>query len=424
MSALSAALQRLLYRGLIRLLLPVGLLLARKQDPARWRERLGDYPQPLPAQPLWIHAASVGEAKAAALLIQALREQGETGPYLVTTTTRTGGDTIRAELGEGITHRYAPLDSPGVVRRALQRLQPRLLIVMEVEIWPTLWEACAARQIPIVLANARLSESSLRRYQNRLPQLWRDTLNSARLILAQSAAIAERYCALGVDEERISVSGNLKYSLKAEPAVLSQGQALRQLVGSDRPVWLAASTHPDEEEIALAVQRMLLDAHPDLLLVLVPRHPQRFAAVAEICAASGLATQRRSTDPVAPVAPTTQLYLGDSLGELLGWYAAVDLCWVAGSLTDVGGHNVLEPAIYGCPMVLGRDMRNFEEITAALLQRGGALQVEDATGLQASLRRLLADAGLRSDLGQRARTLVAAYAEAARQQARAVRRLL
>ncbi|HEY5716869.1 MAG TPA: lipid IV(A) 3-deoxy-D-manno-octulosonic acid transferase [Motiliproteus sp.] len=424
MRVLPAALQLGLYGALIRLLLPLGLWLARKQDPTRWRERLGYYPPNLPGQPIWIHAASVGEVKATALLIAALRKQGEHGPFVVTTTTRTGGETLRADLGGQVTHLYAPLDTPPAVRRALARIQPRLLLVMEVEIWPNLWKACSSRQIPIILANARLSERSLRRYQRQLPALWRNTLNRASAILAQTDAIAARYLELGVEPQRLQVGGNLKYSLSIDPTVQQQGHDLRRLLGNQRTLWLAASTHPGEEEIALACHRQLLEQQPELLLVLVPRHPQRFDAVAELCHSSGLPTQCRSQDPSASVNATTAVYLADTLGELLALFCAADLCWVAGSFSQVGGHHILEPAACGCAMVVGPDMANFAEVTQQFVAQQALQQVASPTELTAALQLLLNQPHARAAQAAAAQQLLHQLAGAAATQAYAICRLL
>tara|TARA_R110001583_G_scaffold185625_1_gene345853 strand:+ start:1579 stop:2859 length:1281 start_codon:yes stop_codon:yes gene_type:complete len=388
------------YQWLLRLLAPAMLLLGRKQDPARWKERLGRYSGPLPERPIWLHAASFGEAKAAGVLIDAIRQQGYQGAWLVTTTTRTGGEAIQPFLQDGDRHLYAPIDLDAVVKRALTQIQPRLLIVMEVEIWPNLWAECQRRAIPLVLANARLSGSSCKKYQKFLPKLWRSTLQRADCILAQSEAIAARFTLLGVKAESLQVVGNLKYSQPLPDDLQIQVADLRQRWGGDRPVWLAASTHEGEESIALDCHRALLEHFPSLLLVIVPRHPQRFDRVAELCQKSGLTVQRRSEGAATAVLADTKIYLADSLGELLNFYAAADICWVAGSFVDVGGHNILEPAACGCPMIVGPDMRNFADAVAEFQANGALLQVGDADALVDALLQLLsssAQAGLMAD---------------------------
>jgi len=379
------------YQWLLRLLAPALLLMGRKQDPARWQERLGRYRGPLPDRPIWLHAASFGEAKAAGILIEALRQQGYQGAWVVTTTTRTGAEAIQAFLRPSDRHLYAPIDLQSCVRRALQQLAPRLLIVMEVEIWPNLWAECQRQGVPVVLANARLSESSLRKYLKFLPRLWSATLERADCILAQSEPIAARFQQLGVAAERIQISGNLKYSQALPSDISIKGAALRQQLGQGRPVWLAASTHDGEEAIALECHCALLHQYPSLLLVIVPRHPQRFEQVTELCQQSGLSVQRRSLASDKQVSADTQLYVADTLGELLSFYAAVDLCWVAGSFVEVGGHNILEPAACGCPILVGPDMRNFETICQEFVAAQALVQVSTPTQLTERLQVLLSE---------------------------------
>lgn len=412
------------YQWLLRLLAPALLFAGRKQDPSRWQERRAQYSGPLPSQPIWLHAASFGEAKAAGALIEAVRQQGYEGSWLVTTTTRTGGEAIQPFLQSGDRHLYAPVDLLGVVKRAVDQIRPRLLIVMEVEIWPNLWAECQRQGVSVVLANARLSESSLRKYQKFLPELWRSTLQSADHILAQSEAIAARFRQLDVTSEHLSIAGNLKYSQPLPDDIDARGQQLRDQLGSERPVWLAASTHDSEESIAIECHRELLKQYPSLLLVIVPRHPQRFDKVAELCQQSGLTTLRRSVDSEQPVTPATQIYLADSLGELLSFYAACDLCFVAGSFIDVGGHNILEPAACGCPLVVGPDMRNFETITAEFLSLQALRQVSTRQALLQSLSELLDNPASRRQQLSQAQALSSQQTGAATQQATLVSDLL
>ena len=410
------------YRWLLRLLSPALMLMARKQDPARFGERLADYSQhpALPDKPIWLHAASYGEAKAAGALVESMRAQGYEDSWVVTTTTRTGGEAVQAFLRPGDCHLYAPIDLPGTVDKALAQIDPQLLIVMEVEIWPNLWATCEKAGVPIVLANARLSDSSLKKYQKFLPQLWCSTLQRAALILPQSEAIAARFAALGVDPQRMQIAGNLKYSQPLPEGIEQLGADLRQQLGSTRPVWLAASTHEGEETIALETHQQLLKQFPELLLVLVPRHPQRFDRVFDQCQQSGLYSQRRSADSDLAVAEDTQVYLADTLGELLGFYQAIDLCWVGGSFVDVGGHNILEPAACDCAMVVGPDMRNFEAMVGDFLQQQALRQVEEPAQLGAQLAKLLDDAQERGKQAGRASRLSLQQVGAAEQQARTI----
>ncbi|MCW8885972.1 MAG: 3-deoxy-D-manno-octulosonic acid transferase [Motiliproteus sp.] len=417
-------LQNPLYQLLLWLLAPLWLWKTRSQDPKRWLERLASYPQSnLSEHPIWIHAASLGEAKAACMLMQALRDQGFQGHFVATTTTATGAEAINEGLQVGDCHLYAPYDLPLVVRSALKQIQPQMLIVMEVEIWPNLWKACHQRDIPIVLANARLSDSSAKRYRQLLSQLIGKTLGYAQLILAQSEAVKLRYQELGANEQALETAGNLKYSLEISEETRQQGEQLRALMGQDRPIWLAASTHEGEETIALDCQQHLLEHHPDALLVLVPRHPQRFQSVAELCQQSGLSFQRRSSD-AQPVADSTQVYLADTMGELLALFCAVDLTWVAGSFTNVGGHNILEPAACDCPILVGPDMKNFATITEEFLEQQAMLQATSPTQLREYLQRLLKDTTLRQQLSRQAADLTTPYRDARQQQAKAIAHFL
>ncbi|MFT6914275.1 MAG: 3-deoxy-D-manno-octulosonic-acid transferase [Motiliproteus sp.] len=464
---MSALLQSLAYQLLLRLLLPLFWIQGRRQHPQRWRERFGYYDQEentgestrestaegaggLPSRPIWLHAASYGEAKAAGLLIEAVREQGYRGSWWVTTTTRTGGEAIAPYLAASDRHRYAPFDLPGVIRRVLRQVQPQALVVMEVEIWPNLWRACQQAGIPIVLANARLSATSAKRYRQLLPRVWQDTLGRASLVLAQSDAIARRFQDLGVNAEQIQVCGNLKYSVRADAATVDTGRRLRLLLGGQvlggqvpglgqeqrRPVWLAASTHASEEQLVIDAHKTLLEQYPELLLVIVPRHPGRFDDVWQLCNDSGLSAARRTVhspqdlcphDPSHPDAPldaAVQLYLADTLGELPAFYAACDLSLVAGSFVEVGGHNILEPAAYQCPIIVGPDMSNFADILQEFAAEGAVLQAQTLAELGPHIRQLLADKPGALAQTARAQACLERYQDAASQQAELLAELL
>tara|TARA_R110001583_G_scaffold84835_2_gene222770 strand:+ start:93 stop:1400 length:1308 start_codon:yes stop_codon:yes gene_type:complete len=419
-----SAVQNFAYQLLLRLLLPLFFFQGYKQDRQRWAERLGYSNQKLPLRPIWLHAASYGEAKAAGLLIQAIRDQGYRGSWLVTTTTRTGGEAIRSYLTESDLHLYAPFDLPSAIRRLLRQVEPSALLVMEVELWPNLWRICQQRKIPIVLANARLSETSVKRYKQLLPRLWKNTLNRATKILAQSDAIAERYARLGVDREKIQVCGNLKYNLQVDPAIEKAGEQLRLYLGGERPVWLAASTHAEEEQLVINCHKKLLEDYPDLLLVIAPRHPQRFDGVWQLCAGSGLSAVRRSGHSKSSLANTVQLFLADTLGELLAFYAACDLCLVAGSFVNVGGHNILEPASYGCPVIVGPDMKNFADINREFVAQNALEQVPSSAELYPRVKLLLEDKQRCTRLAAQAKACLNQYQDAAKQQAQVMTELL
>ena len=399
---------RLLYTALLYLLLP--LALARlywrgRRDPGhhqRWRERFGLIP-PLPLTGcLWIHAVSVGEVRAALPLIRALQARDPKLPLLVTTSTLTGSRQVQEAFGEQIHHVYAPYDLPGAVARFLRIVRPRLAIIMETELWPNLLRQCAAAEIPVVIANARLSERSARSYA-RFSGLTAAMLRDIALIAAQAEADADRFRALGAP--RVQVTGNLKYDLKLPANLSEQGRQLRQAVlGESRPVWIAASTHAGEDEQILEALAALRVRWPELLLLLVPRHPERFDSVAALCRQRGFTLIRRSEHQ--PCAPDTAVFLGDSMGELLLFYAATDLAFVGGSLVATGGHNVLEPALLALPVLFGPHMFNFTKAGEHLIEADAAWQVADAAQLAVEIDRLLTDPALRRSAGQRGQAVV------------------
>lgn len=399
---------RYLYTGLVYLIFPLALLRLYwrgRRDPEhrqRWRERLGWIP-PLPEPGcLWIHAVSVGETRAALPLIRALRERYPDAPLLVTTTTLTGSRQVREALGTRVYHVYAPFDLPGAVARFLRGARPRLAVIMETELWPNLLRQCAAAGIPVLIANARLSERSARGY-GRIRWLTGSMLRDVTLIAAQAGADAERFRTLGAP--RVEVVGNLKYDLRLPVDLPEQGLRLRrERLGANRPAWIAASTHAGEDEVILDAFAFLRPRWPELLLLLVPRHPERFDGVAALCQQRGLPVIRRSAEQPCP--PETAVFLGDSMGELLQFYAAADLAFVGGSLVATGGHNVLEPALLGLPVLFGPHMFNFTEAGQRLLEAEAAWQVTDAATLATAVDRLLANPERRRAAGERGRAVV------------------
>lgn len=398
---------RRIYTGLLYLMLPLALLRLYwrgYRDPGhrqRWRERLGFIPL-LPTGSLWLHAVSVGETRAALPLIRALQARYPDLPLLVTTTTLTGSRQVQEALGDQVHHVYAPYDVPSAVARFLRNTQPRLAVIMETELWPNLLRQCAVAGIPTVIANARLSERSARGYA-KVRGLTTSMLRDITLIAAQAEADAERFRALGAP--RVQVTGNLKYDLSLPATLLDQGRALRrEVLGENRPVWIAASTHAGEDEPILDAFAILRIRWPELLLVLTPRHPERFDGVAALCRQRGLPTVRRSEQ--RPCTPDSAVFIGDSMGELLQFYAAADLAFVGGSLVATGGHNVLEPALLGLPVLFGPHMFNFTEAGERLLAAEAAWQIANAAELAVAVARLLADPERRQAAGQRGRAVV------------------
>jgi 3-deoxy-D-manno-octulosonic-acid transferase len=381
-------------RALYTLLLHLGLpLVAGRLAWRAWRapayarrigERFALGLPPLQPGGIWLHAVSVGESIAAAPLIRQLLARYPDLPITITCMTPTGSERIQAlfagpEYAGRVQHCYLPYDLPWAAARFLERAQPRLAVVMETELWPNHIHQCARRGIPVALANARLSERSARGYA-RFAKLTAPMLAELSLIAVQTAAEAERFRSLGARPECVEVTGSIKFDLAIDPALLARASELREQWGaSSRPVWIAASTHAGEDETVLAAHRLLLEQRPEALLILVPRHPERFAAVFELCQRQGFATRRRSSGEA--LLAGDQVLLGDTMGELLFLYALADLAFVGGSLVGNGGHNLLEPAALGKPVLSGPHLFNFLEIAAQLREAGALLEVTDAAGL-------------------------------------------
>lgn len=395
-----------LYTFVVRLAAPLALAAnwwRSRRDRAygeRLGERLGFTQTRFERAPLWLHAVSVGEVQASAVLVHALKNRYPDRPILVTTGTPTGAQRVKSLFGDSVRHVYLPYDTPGAVRRFLERLRPSVGIVMETEIWPNLFRECRRRGIPLLLASARLSEKSVRRFK-RLPSLTRDALEHVR-IAAQSPLDAERFEAIGAAQ--VEVTGNLKFDIDVREEVAAAGRDLRAAQFGVRPVWIAASTHEGEEEQALLALERIRAQIPNTLLVLVPRHPQRFSAVEGLLRARGLHYASRSRGEV--VTGSTDVLLVDTLGELLMLYAAADVAFVAGSLAPIGGHSLLEPAAMGCPIVVGPHNFNAPDIAQLFLSSGAAIQIDDANALGDSVVRLLNDADERERMRARAREIL------------------
>ncbi|WP_029921891.1 lipid IV(A) 3-deoxy-D-manno-octulosonic acid transferase [Nevskia soli] len=399
---------RLLYTFLLYLITPLVLLrlLWKSRLQPEYRRRVGErFGLVDPAEggvAVWVHAVSVGESLAALPLIeQLIRRHGE-GRVWVTTTTPTGSERVQAALGQRVRHSYAPYDLPGSVARFLERVRPCQVVIMETELWPNLFRAIRKRGLPLLVANARLSPRSFRGY-GRLRRSIAGVLADCTEVAAQSEADAERFRSLGAP--RVSVMGNIKFDMAVPEEQLRRGRELRAALGTSRPVWIAASTHEGEEQAALDTQRELLKRYPDSALILVPRHPQRFDEVAKLIERSGLRGVRRSAG--APDAQT-QVLLGDSMGEMFAYFAAADAAFVGGSLVPVGGHNVLEPAALGLPVLFGPQMHNFVAARDLLLGCGAAQVIGDTAQLAAALAKLFGDAAQRARMGQAGKAAVEA----------------
>ncbi|RYU42422.1 3-deoxy-D-manno-octulosonic acid transferase [Aliivibrio finisterrensis] len=386
---------RLVYTLLLVILSPVLLFGLYKKKPNkpqfgdRWKEHFGLTPAlKTNDQPLWIHAVSVGEAIAATPLIKALKQQDPDQPILVTTTTSTGAEQI-AKLGDLVEHRYMPIDFPFAINRFLKMVNPSKLLIIETELWPNTLHAVGKSNISIYVINARLSEKSCLGYAKVQP-IFTELSKYLTKVLCQTQADADRFERLGINKERLCVTGSIKFDIQISDEIKQQGQELRQLLGNDRPIWIAASTHKGEDEQVLDAHKEVLITHPNALLILVPRHPERFDTVFELSKNSGFKSIRRTSNEA--VSADTQVYLGDSMGEMLVLIGAADVCFMGGSLLGdkVGGHNVLEPAALGVPVVIGPSYYNFQEIVDTLQGEEGIVICE-STRLSNHIVKLIDD---------------------------------
>ncbi len=352
---------------------------------------------------IWVHAVSVGEVQASAPLVEALLARFPDIPIVLTTVTATGHERAQALFRQRVDVRYVPVDLPGAVRRFFHRVRPRLAVILETEIWPNLYHRCGRLKVPLVLASARISPRSVNRYRL-LVGLFRETLSHGIFIAAQSAEDAERFRSIGASPDRTHVIGNIKFDFGYPPDIAERGQSLRKMLGAARPVWVAGSTHANEEEVLVAAHARIRERFPNALLVLVPRHPPRFADVASMLKDKGIRyVTRRSASPVTS---DTEVYLLDTLGELPPFYAAGDVAFVGGSLVPVGGHNLLEPAALSLPVVAGPHNFNSADIATLLIERGAVKTVHDEREIAASVGGLLADPALRARMGEAGRKAV------------------
>jgi len=400
---------RTLYTVLFHLGLPLialRLWLRARKAPA-YAQRIGErFARGLPPMQrggIWVHAVSVGESIAAAPMIRALLARYPQLPITITCMTPTGSERIQSMFASEprVQHCYLPYDFPWAAGRFLDHIQPKIGVIMETELWPNHIHQCAKRGIATVLANARLSERSARGY-GRFAGLTRPMLAEMSLIAVQTETEAQRFRDLGARPECVTVTGSIKFDLTIDPQLLARATQQREAwQTAQRPVWIAASTHAGEDEVILAAHRKLLESHSDALLILVPRHPERFNSVFELSRQQGFNSVRRSK--AETVVSDTSVLVGDTMGELLFLYALADIAFVGGSLVPNGGHNLLEPAALDKPVLSGPHLFNFLEIAAMLRSAGALEEVSDAAGLAATVQRLIeqpeqaktmADAGL------------------------------
>ena len=409
---------RLFYSLMWWLALPLVLtrlwLRGRKEPGYRqhWGERLGFYDRATAsgahgaaATPvLWVHAVSVGETRAAEPLVDALLAQYPSSRIILTHMTPTGratGKALFAKHGGRLVQSYLPYDLGSMVSRFIRHFRPQVCILMETEVWPNLIAVCGQRGVPVVLANARLSERSLRK-ATRLGSLMLDAARGISLVAAQTEADAQRVRSLGV--QKVEVTGSIKFDVVVPDTALAVGASLRAAIG-ERPVLPCASTREGEEELILSAFQQARAALPaDVLLLIVPRHPQRFDEVEKMIAARGLTVERRSRLALDGGAMPTavEVLLGDSMGEMFAYYSACDVAFVGGSLLPLGGQNLIEPAALGKPVLIGQHTFNFALVTEDALAAGGAQRIADAAGLMSAAARLLSDTQARAAMGRNA----------------------
>jgi 3-deoxy-D-manno-octulosonic-acid transferase len=400
---------RRLYTLLLYLALPLVLLrllwrsLKAPAYRGRWRERFGLFEPPPGWGGIWIHAVSVGEVQAVQPLVRRLLEARPGLPLTVTTTTPTGSARAVEQFGDAVFHVYFPYDLPLALTAFIRRVRPQVLLMVETEVWPNLLHHCRHHGVHTILANARLSERSALRYA-RLGRFARQTFSGIDCVAAQSEADALRFRQLGVPEKRVFVTGSIKFDMRIPASVEEQVEVLRREWGG-RPVWIAGSTHEGEDEQVLAAHRAVLARFPNALLILVPRHPERFDRVAALCRRETLASARRSRGE--PASPHIAVYLGDTMGELPVMLGSADVAFIGGSLVPTGGHNMLEAAAQGVPVCFGPHLFNFAAISELLLEAGAARRVDDAGQLAEVVAEWFGDASARSESGESGRRVVA-----------------
>jgi len=372
---------------------------------SRWPERFGFGPGVDGERVIWVHAVSVGEVRTSVRLIESLVERFPDHRVLVTTMTPTGSQQVAQLLGDQVLHCYVPYDLPGAVRRFLDRYRPEYAFIVETEFWPNIFRMCSERDIPLLLVNVRVSPKSFKGYSI-APRFTQRMLSRVRMMAVQSERDAERLMNLGVDPARIRLTGNLKFDIRLPDGIDVAGRRLRTQWGGDRSVWIAASTHEGEEQAVLEAFVDIRHRHPAALLVLVPRHPERFAHVARLCRRAGLRVALRS-EQQGDLPIGTDVLVGDTMGELLFLYAASDVAFIGGSLIPHGGQNLVEAMAVGVPAIFGPHMFNFEQSSTIALVHGAACQISGADQLAPTIDAYLEDRSLRERAAEAARKVFA-----------------
>ncbi len=400
---------RTFYSALFYLLIPfilVRLIWRSIKAPAyryRWGERFAFYNRKFAQNVIWFHAVSVGEVESLFPLVKLIQQQHPDVKLLITTTTPTGSARIKAVMQESVEHVYLPYDIPCAVSRFMQCFKPRVAVIMETEIWPNLYACCGSNQVPLYIINARLSEKSASGYQ-RIPALVFPALAQVKLIATQTQDDARRFVAIGANTETVRTLGNIKFDVEVTNAIIDQGLQLKINLFTGRFVWLIASTHKDEEAIFLEIYKEIKPKIPELLLVIVPRHPERFGEVKKLCEQYQLAVVARSSGEACH--QHVDVYLADTMGELKMLYAASDVAFVGGSMVPVGGHNILEAAAVGTPVLFGPYMMNFKDIAQGVLRQDAAIQCQTKNEIVTAIADLYADTAYRQSLAEKGKAFV------------------
>lgn len=400
---------RSFYSCLFYLLIPfilVRLIWRSISAPAyryRWGERFALYKKSFPQNVIWFHAVSVGEVEALFPLVKKIQREYPNATLLITTTTPTGSARVKAIMQDSVEHVYLPYDIPCAINRFMRCFKPRMAVIMETEIWPNLFAYCGKNEIPLYIINARLSEKSARGYR-KIPGLISPALACVKSIAAQTQDDACRFAAIGAKTETVETLGNIKFDVDVSNEVIQQGVQLKAELFAGRFVWLIASTHKDEEAIFLEIYKKIKSKIPELLLVVVPRHPERFVEVKKLCEQNQLAVVMRTSGEICR--SYDDVYLVDTMGELKMLYAASDVAFVGGSMVPVGGHNILEAAAVGTPVLFGPYMANFKEIAEGVLRQDAAIQCQDEGEIINSMIALYVDAEYRQSLVEKGKVFV------------------
>ena len=397
---------QIIYTLLLYLIQPfvwLKLLWRSRKAPAyrqRWLERYGFCKNKVKPNGILVHAVSVGETIAAIPLIKALQQKYPQLPITVTTMTPTGSERVKSLLKDSVSHVYLPYDLPGAIKRFLKTTKPKIVIIMETELWPNLISQCYKQKIPLIIANARLSERSAARY-GKLGKAVKQLFSKISMVAAQNQQDGERFVSLGLPADHLAITGSIKFDINLSNEQRQKINQLKQQWQLNRPVLIAASTHSGEDEIILTAFKKLLLKHANLLLILVPRHPERFKTVEKLISDNGFNYLKRSTNQI----PTeqTQIVLGDTMGELVELYAMADIAFVGGSLVKQGGHNPLEPALHHIAIITGEYFFNFQVICEQLIEAQGMIVcTNSADDLYSTIDRLLNDNSRRVQLGENA----------------------